>query len=949
MWIARRPIAVSAVAAVAASLLIVAASNSGTGSAASLGPVAADALTPFSTGDQPRLPGFQATPSSVDFGAVELDITAGPTTVTVQNTGTGPLTFITGGVTLVGADPGQFSLTNDTCSSTTLVPSATCTADVSFTPTVTTGLKTASVRFENSLGAAYFVPVQGTGITPTNFFSLDPNPVTFGGVVVGDDSAIVVTLTKSGGPPITFTGFSTSGASAADYSVAAGTCTGTLSGNGSTCTFTVTFAPSASGSRIAILDIDFTRQSVPYLSQSGLSGTGLAPAFSASPSPVNFGTEDVGDTTPPTTVTVTNTGTAALNFGPAAVSIVGGNAGDFDIDADNCSNQNVAPSATCTVDVTFSPSASGSRTSSLRFTSNAASSPNDVTLNGTGATAPGFSAAPDPLAFGNQVVTTTSGSLTVTVTNTGNADLVLGPSAVSVIGGNAGDFDIDLDGCSNQNIAPSATCDVDVTFTPSATGPRSSNLRFVTNAASSPDDVALTGTGVNANAPAFSVAPPSFDFGNVRVGTNSAPETFTVTNTGNGDLVFGPSAVTITTGNAGDFAIVSDTCSDDTIAPAATCEVEVRFTPTATGVRSSQVQFISNAASSPDLAAVSGFGTQPVFSRTPASINFGDVFINSDTADDTITVTNTGDDTLAFTSISVSGANAADFTILAGGCQTLPNLGPGQSCVLTVQFDPSALGARNAQVDFVTDGGNGSTSLTGNGIPMMYTFVSDNFGTNGNLNGQNLAAGEWAPNPGAPDPGPWSSSPANAFTVSGNAATLTSTNVIGYWAARLDWDRDSTRVCTRLGAVGGNSNRNWQGILMHSNDAMTSGSALRFGRVANGGGGRRAQLISFTGGLSNVTVEGSFYANNGNVPTNAGIWCLIYSGGQYSITYNGSAANTSTVSHTPPAGQFGVGIYAQTTLTTNNTNISFGGTALNAATIGASGAPAASRFLVTAP
>jgi hypothetical protein len=97
---------------------------------------------------------------------------------------------------------------------------------------------------------------------------------------------------------------------------------------------------------------------------------------------LTFGSQNVGSPSAPQTVTVTNTGTANLTISTATVS--GTNPGDFATSADLCSGATVAPSSTCTINVTFTPSAAGSRSASLIFTDIAPNSPQSVSLSGTG-------------------------------------------------------------------------------------------------------------------------------------------------------------------------------------------------------------------------------------------------------------------------------------------------------------------------------------------------------------------------------------------------------------------------------------------------------------------------------------------------------------------------------------------------------------------------------------
>lgn len=112
------------------------------------------------------------------------------------------------------------------------------------------------------------------------------------------------------------------------------------------------------------------------------------PVFSAAPDPVDFADQRVGTTSAPSTVTVTNTGTSALTFGAAAVTLDGANKGAFAISDDTCSNSSVAVADTCTVKVSFSPASTGAKTADLTFTSNAPDSPDTVTVNGTGVQVP---------------------------------------------------------------------------------------------------------------------------------------------------------------------------------------------------------------------------------------------------------------------------------------------------------------------------------------------------------------------------------------------------------------------------------------------------------------------------------------------------------------------------------------------------------------------------------
>ncbi len=224
----------------------------------------------------------------------------------------------------------------------------------------------------------------------------------------------------------------------------------------------------------------------------------LIPTVTVTPSPFDFGTQSVGITSAPQTFTLTNNNNKAVTFTSIATVGVSPAANtDFAAASDTCS-PSVAAGAQCTVTVTFTPAAAGARTGTLVFTDNDVNSPQNVSLSGTGSvTAPGVGLAPTSLAFGNQVLNTTSAAKTVTLTNTGTAALTINSIAAS------GDFAETSTGATACPISPTtlaagANCTISVTFTPTALGARAGTLTITDNAGGSPHTVPLTGSGVNA-------------------------------------------------------------------------------------------------------------------------------------------------------------------------------------------------------------------------------------------------------------------------------------------------------------------------------------------------------------------------------------------------------------------------------------------------------------------
>ena len=177
------------------------------------------------------------------------------------------------------------------------------------------------------------------------------------------------------------------------------------------------------------------------------------------------------------TATLTNGGNAALSF--SSIALTGTNPGDFA--QSNTCGTSVAAGASCSITVTFDPAASGNRSASVSFTDNAGGSPQSLSLSGTGTTV-SATLSPTSLSFGNQSVNTTSGVLTATLTNGGNAALSF--SSIALTGTNPGDF-AQSNTC-GTSVAAGASCSITVTFDPAASGSRSASVSFTDNAGGSP-------------------------------------------------------------------------------------------------------------------------------------------------------------------------------------------------------------------------------------------------------------------------------------------------------------------------------------------------------------------------------------------------------------------------------------------------------------------------------
>ncbi|WP_088312914.1 choice-of-anchor D domain-containing protein [Kineosporia sp. R_H_3] len=210
---------------------------------------------------------------------------------------------------------------------------------------------------------------------------------------------------------------------------------------------------------------------------------------------VNLGAVAMASTSGTAHVVYTNTGLEPIEIGPDAVTISGTDAGDFTVAGDSCSSATLAVDDTCTVDVSFSPTATGNRTADLRVVHSGMNSPVVTVLDGIGG-AEGDTAAisfqPRSLTFAQLAVNSASAAARVTISNVGGS-LPLSVSNLAV-GGAPDDFAIVDDSCRDGEVAPGGTCWVDVVFTPTRAGAIGGSLVVTDNAPGTTHSVALTGT-----------------------------------------------------------------------------------------------------------------------------------------------------------------------------------------------------------------------------------------------------------------------------------------------------------------------------------------------------------------------------------------------------------------------------------------------------------------------
>ena len=314
---------------------------------------------------------------SVTFADQNVGTSSAAKSVTVTNIGGAPLEFTSIATT---SDFAQ----NDTCGSG--VPGGSnCTVSVMFTPKATGKLTGSLTLTGNSASATPNVVLSGTGTAPVA--GVEPATLTFASQKVNTTSAAQsVTLSNTGTGPLTISSIGTSAGFGQTNNC------GSRVAPGFGCTFSVTFKPTATGTLTGTLTV--TDNAGTQAVNLGGTGASAAPTVTVSPASVLFPAQALKTTSAAQVVTLANHGSTSLTI--SSVSITG----DF-ADTNTC-KASLAAGRSCTVSVTFTPTATGARNGSLTFSLSTGTQ--TVALTGTGTSAgttEGLTASPSTLDFGN--------------------------------------------------------------------------------------------------------------------------------------------------------------------------------------------------------------------------------------------------------------------------------------------------------------------------------------------------------------------------------------------------------------------------------------------------------------------------------------------------------------------------------------------------------------------
>ncbi len=424
----------------------------------------------------------------------------------------------------------------------------------------------------------------------------------------------------------------------------------------------------------------------------------IQPAISLSPAALTFATQAVGTASQPQTVTLTNTGPAPLTVSQVATS------SDFLVstsDAAPCTSAPIPPSATCTIQVRFLPTALGSRTGLLTVYGNVSGGQATAQLTGTGSAAPPLILNPLVLSFPATSVNAASPSRNITLSNTGATTIALHAPTLT------GDFKLSANTC-GPTLGTQTGCTVSIAFTPTASGIRSGTFTITDDAGT--QTASFSGTGTSPATDALS--PLALTFPAQQITTSSHTQQLLLTNSG--DLALTLIAAQVT---SGDFTAVN-TCGNS-LNPHSTCAILIAFQPKdvgqLTGLLTLSDQYRTQT------VALNGTGIAPPgVSLAPfASVIFPATGVGLTSTPQTVTLTNNGGAPLTLQNIALIG----DFAFAPGGNTCAASLPIGSACTMQVVFIPTVGGPRSGSLTVRDNSPNSPQTLQLTGTGVDFTLI----------------------------------------------------------------------------------------------------------------------------------------------------------------------------------------------------------------------------------
>ncbi|OJT22113.1 hypothetical protein BO221_25620 [Archangium sp. Cb G35] len=636
-------------------------------------PGANSSVTLSGTGVRPKL---ELRPDSLAFGPQRVGFPSTSQRVLVHNSGTGPVHV--GGISITAGKP----FTVSPSGSFNLLAGESKPLDVTFSPTTKTPeTATLSLTTDEATPSANSVALSGTGVTN---WEMDPADVSFGPVARNTFVTRTIKLTNTSGAPIRITEVSSL---AAPFSIEGLSSPLPEIGAYSAIDFKVKFSPTSAGTFNQFLrltsDAHNSSLSLP------LSGTGTVPEVQLSlPGGAVAASLDFRgvqlNTEKTLLVTITNTGGAEyISEKPTLTS----SSSAFTYKGPD--SIRLLPGAYMELPISFRPTSDIPYNDTLTINSNIVGGQTTLGLTGFGAN-PKVEHSPSSIFFGDVRVGSASDKNAITVKNTGNASVMLGPLPV------VGPFEVVLPSSVTSlpvEVPAKTNFTFEVRFKPTAEGGATGSVTIRSDiSGDSTRVVELSGTGIVSTLKTFV---PEIDFGNRRVGSTSDIRSLSVKNEGTAEL-----EITKFT-NPSVFSVSPPSGSLPLrIRAGETVPLYVTFTPDALGPVEGLLEITSNAATQSPPVNLKGRGIDGRLTVTPAGpVNLGATDVGGPGTHQTVTLTNAGEARLTIVSVTPP----ADSPFVVSGLLPGTPVDPGEGVSFTVSFKPGVRGNFSASASIETD------------------------------------------------------------------------------------------------------------------------------------------------------------------------------------------------------------------------------------------------------
>ena len=594
-----------------------------------------------------------------------------------RNRGSEPTT-----VAWITKNGAPLTIVSDQCSGKTLAAGEVCPIATRFAPTALGPFEgSLSVGHTSALLPDIFIG-RGTGVDASLRLQFDPDVLSFGDVARGTSSIRVLSITNQSGDDLFVLDVSVQQGGSTSFQVVSHDCD--LLGAGDSCAAQVRFIPTALGYQQARIGVETDSGNV--ISGTALTGTGVQAEAVLTPGMLSFTGTAVGHVSEPLAATLTNAGKAPLGF--VRAEVVGSNV--FSVTGHNCPST-LSPGQHCALQVVASLQDETVKSGALRvLTTNTPTASVQIDLQAYPRAAnPALEWAPASLGFEGLGVGL-SATRTLSIRSKGETDAVV--SGFSFSGSHAGDFSLVNPAQCIGSLAPGMECELTVRFSPSAAGSRIASLQVQANLPETPAGASLSGAGLPG---VLGATPEELVFSEVYPG-DSVTRAVTIGNAGPGYVDIG----VLSLAGAQKNLFSASGCAAARLGPAQSCDIQVTFSPTATGSVSASLMLThSGQGGTLTVPLSSSVAVRPVSQPVLGLFSCTSV-VAGEQAECTATLRNTGLAPLAISGIQLTNSI---FDAPSHDCGT--TLAPGAQCRLTVTGTFALPGAYQTNVSVTTDNG----------------------------------------------------------------------------------------------------------------------------------------------------------------------------------------------------------------------------------------------------